>query len=186
MNKTSVKLSKKRLFEHFVQFYDSEEIFIRVMSCYFTEGLLAGDICIAIATQEHLEAIKNKLAESVDLERAVQTRKLVLLDATKTLSQFMVKNKPNAGKFKRVIGNSVSIATLRAKHVRAFGEMVALLWKNGNPQGAIELEKLWNNLGATNNFSLLCAYPQKNFKDSCIEFSKESICEHHTKIIVNR
>ncbi len=31
--------------------------------------------------------------------------------------------------------------------VRAYGEMVDLLWKDGNVDGAVQLEALWNELG---------------------------------------
>jgi hypothetical protein len=42
--------------------------------------------------------------------------------------------------------------------VRAFGEMVALLWAQGKSQAALELEDLWNELPGHHPFSLMCAY----------------------------
>jgi len=44
------------------------------------------------------------------------------------------------------------------REVRAYGEMVALLWDAGDVLGAIELEKLWNELARDLNFSLWCAH----------------------------
>jgi hypothetical protein len=50
--------------------------------------------------------------------------------------------------------------SLGRRRVRAYGEMVALLWAEGNVNGAIQLEKLWNDMGKIRDFSLFCAYPQ--------------------------
>lgn len=44
--------------------------------------------------------------------------------------------------------------------VRAYGEMVALLWDEGNATGALRLEELWDELQRETEFSLLCAYPE--------------------------
>jgi anti-sigma regulatory factor (Ser/Thr protein kinase) len=43
--------------------------------------------------------------------------------------------------------------------VRIYAEMVALLWEGGQVSLAIELEELWNGLGARLPFSLCCGYP---------------------------
>ncbi len=40
-----------------------------------------------------------------------------------------------------------------------FGEMVALLWADGQTGAAVDLEAMWNELASQYSFSLLCAYP---------------------------
>jgi hypothetical protein len=47
--------------------------------------------------------------------------------------------------------------------VRVFGEMVALLWADGDRNGALVLEELWNDLTRRMSFPLLCAYPARFF-----------------------
>jgi hypothetical protein len=42
--------------------------------------------------------------------------------------------------------------------IRAFGEMVDVLWRRGQQEGAIALEELWNDLARTRSFALLCGY----------------------------
>lgn len=46
-----------------------------------------------------------------------------------------------------------------------FGEMVALLWAQGNKQGALELEALWNDVLSERTFYLHCAYPRRAFSN---------------------
>src|SRR6201993_3840250 len=50
-------------------------------------------------------------------------------------------------------------AAKAGRPVRVFGEMVSLLWDAGLIDAAIEVEAMWNELGAQYQFSLLCAYP---------------------------
>jgi hypothetical protein len=46
----------------------------------------------------------------------------------------------------------------RETTIRAYGEMVDLLWKDGRSAASIKLEMLWNRLAGTHDFSLLCGY----------------------------
>jgi hypothetical protein len=64
--------------------------------------------------------------------------------------------------------------------VRGYGEMVDLLWKEGNTDGAIALEKLWNELAHQYSFSLLCAYAV----DDCLKEAQTAafkrMCDQHS------
>jgi signal transduction histidine kinase len=67
--------------------------------------------------------------------------------------------------------------------VRAFGEMVDLLWKDGNTEGAIRLEELWNGFAAHHRFSLLCAYSMGNFVGTAHAGQFQAICHAHTHVL---
>src|SRR5262249_17252245 len=43
--------------------------------------------------------------------------------------------------------------------VRAFGELVGLLWKEGRYSAAVRLEQFWNRLITSHGLHLFCAYP---------------------------
>ncbi len=64
--------------------------------------------------------------------------------------------------------------------VRAYGEMVDVLWKAGQTVAATRLETLWNQLAQTHDFSLLCGYSMGNFYKGA---AQEEICSHHTHIL---
>ena len=66
--------------------------------------------------------------------------------------------------------------------VRAFGEMVALLWESGESRATIQLENLWNKFGETEKFCLFCAYPKDGFKNDA-GASVMHICSTHNKVI---
>ncbi len=81
----------------------------------------------------------------------------------------------------------VSNVILRARgndnrKIRAYGEMVAMLWAQGYNGATVQLEYLWNKFCATESFCLFCAYPKSGFTQD-INKSIEHICSMHTKII---
>ena len=76
-----------------------------------------------------------------------------------------------------------SLAGRAGSPVCAYGEMVDLLWKGGNPAGAIKLEELWNELASSYDFSLLCAYNMGNFGNASDAEQFATICKQHTHVI---
>jgi signal transduction histidine kinase len=63
--------------------------------------------------------------------------------------------------------------------------MVALLWAEGNASGAIQLERLWNELAHTHSFTLLCAYPMKSFGVRRPSTEIELVCDEHTSVLAS-
>ena len=183
-------------FEHLVQFYKNENYLTAYIADYFKAGLVAGDSCIMIATPAHREAVAHLLkSRGVDIDSHELDGKFVSLDAAATLVHFMHNNMPDAQSFSEIIGNRVPVL---GRRVRAFGEMVALLWQDGNSEGAIALEKLWNDLGKIRKFSLLCAYPEHIIANGLVADSSvpersitnfyalepfRKICSEHSEVI---
>ena len=66
------------------------------------------------------------------------------------------------------------------KRARAFGEMVALMWAEGNRAGARRLEQMWNSVCHERGLSLLCAYPRTK-ADSLASF--DEVCSLHSHVI---
>jgi hypothetical protein len=103
------------------------------------------------------------------------------LDASATLGLFMRNGWPDEGLFLKVIGQIIQAAQGN-KPVRIYGEMVAVLWAEGNALAAIHLERLWNKLGSQRNFTLLCGYPSSAFQRADMDFAFEDVCVCHSQI----
>ena len=95
----------------------------------------------------------------------------------------MIGDEPDSTKFGETVGAAVSDVAKAWPKVRAFGEMVALLWANGNRDGACKLEALWNDLAKRLSFSLFCAYPIKGFRETDSGASLSDVCGCHSRII---
>ena len=171
--------------EHIVHFYESDDALYNTMNTFIGEGLTAGDICIVIATGEHHERCQERLRKNGLAVNAAQWRgEYVWLDAAAMLSQFMVDGLPDQKRFIPLIESFFAQAVKGQRHVRIFGEMVALLWEQGQREAAIRLEELWNDLpGLGYAFSLCCAYPMHGFDGQTYGTSFQEICRLHSHII---
>jgi hypothetical protein len=148
--------------EHVVQLYGQDDrLLTSNVGRFLAEGLKRGDGLLVIATPEHRSTLSRQLKEDHSYSKAVLEGRLVFLDAEVSLSRFMVGGEPNPELFAGVVGETLRTIIGRAGHsgVRAYGEMVGLLWQSGAQAAAIQLEELWNELLKESNVSLFCAYP---------------------------
>jgi hypothetical protein len=148
---------------HRVQFYEKGSFICEKVSEFLCPMLFGNGGVIVIAVPEH----RNKLEESLvgcPLERLKNEGRLVMLDASGTLAEFMVNGLPDVTRFDNVIKALVKDMNQKFKSVLAYGEMVNVLCEQHNPEGAIELEKLWNNLLKEYSFTLMCGYNMGCFR----------------------
>lgn len=165
---------------HAVQFYGIEpSVLVQNVAAYVDEGLQRGDSVLVIATPEHGDAFLSALGASRGLR--MRSRQLVVLDAEATLERILVDGGVDWQRFEQVIG-----ATIRGLRnakpnagLRAYGEMVGLLWAKGHVDAAMQLEKCWNVLLGGDDFTLMCGYPIDVFDD---DFRSERVhgvlCSH--------
>jgi hypothetical protein len=114
-----------------------------------------------IATPEHRTTVTRLLRDEPGYSRAVLEGRLAFLDAETTLARFLVDGTPDPVLFRTVVGEALQRVRARGVHtgVRAYGEMVGLLWKAGQQTAAVRLEELWNGLLKQSDVCLFCAYP---------------------------
>jgi PAS domain S-box-containing protein len=168
---------------HAVQFYEDENYLVDSVAKYFCEGLKSAGAAIFIATEEHRNAVEKELeAAGLDLATLGRAGRYFALDAAETLSRFMIDGCPSPELFKKAISPVLAGAEEGGRKVRAFGEMVAVLWKDGNREAAVRLEELWNDIAETHSFELLCAYPMKGFEGGCHSEGFEHVCAAHSHV----
>jgi hypothetical protein len=170
--------------DHVIQLYDEDDHLLQAVSRFTGAGLEAGEAAVVIATQPHREDIEARLwAHGLDLTTAHAQGQYVPLDAAETLSQVMIDGWPDARRFVDVVGAVIARAEGRYPRVRVFGEMVALLWAEGNGDAALRLEELCNDLVKSHAFPLLCAYPMRGFSKAEHTEKFRTICATHSHVI---
>ena len=173
-----------REFEHFVQFCETDDFLITSVGKFVSAGLMQGDTCVVLATQAHRDGFDEYLkAQGLAVNAARERGRYIALDAATTLSQIMVDGSIDAASFYRVIGGIIQQAVKSGHTVRAFGELVALLWAEGKRAEAIRLEDLWNELATRYTFSLFCAYPMEGFDGEAYGMEFAEICQQHARVI---
>jgi hypothetical protein len=134
---------------------------------------------------EHRGSIVRQLTNERTYSRAVLEGRLVFLDAEATLNRFMLDGEPDQARFQRVIGDALSGVRSRAVHggIRAYGEMVGVLWKAGELSAAVRLEQLWNELLKASDVSLYCAYPIDVFSSEFQATAVDALLCAHTHLV---
>jgi anti-sigma regulatory factor (Ser/Thr protein kinase) len=169
---------------HVVHFYEHEAELARTVGRYLCDAATAGAVAVVLATDAHREAFEEQLANAgIDPAQSRRDGSLILLDAAATMSTFMREGQIDSVAFRHVVGALLRQATETGKPVRAYGEMVALLWEAGNVLAAIELEELWNDLGRELEFSLLCAYHGASTHGDEHEQALQQICQLHSSVV---
>lgn len=168
---------------HAVRFYENEKSLSQIVADFLAEGLAAGHPGIVVAAPSQRAAIVRELvARSLDVVELQRSNDLVLLDGKETLAAFMTEGRVDAEAFTTVMCNAIkSVCRGRVDcTVRIYGQMVDILWQDGQQDTAMRLEMLWNQLAQTQAFSLLCGYAMGHFyKDAHVD----DVCSHHTHVI---
>jgi hypothetical protein len=170
--------------DHFVQLYRDDGFLCDAVAEYAGTGLRLGEGVILIATPEHRAAFMARLeADGHAAEAAVRRGQLMMLDAEETLAQFTPGGMPDWQTFHALIGGAIAGLRLAHPTVRAYGEMVDVLWQRGERDAAMRLEEFWNDLNQLQTFSLLCAYKLDNLDAGCYGGTLQCVCKVHTHLI---
>ena len=171
--------------EHVVQIYENELAFMDLLEGYVTGGFNAGECVVLILSPEHRQQLYQRLyARNLSLNDMILSKQFIALDARQTLAKFMVDGWPVEKLFMDVVKDVMASARQNGRPVRAFGEMVAILWAEGNNAATMQLERLWNKFCEMESFTLFCAYPRSGFGDHAEE-SMMHICGKHTKLVAS-
>lgn len=168
---------------HFVQLYEAdEEALARNVGLYLWEGLRRGEGVLIVVTPEHRDLFcKRLLLLGADLSLLIASRQLIILDAHQTMADFMLNGQPDWLLFEKTIRTAIRTVNpgQKAEGLRAYGEMVGILWKARQFSAAIRLEQLWNKFLEQSFFSLYCAYAIDIFgKDFEIANLDGVLCTH--------
>lgn len=170
--------------DHFVQFYESDPFLVASLADFVGAGLQAGAAAVIIATQAHVAALEDELeAGGWDLATLATSGRYVRLDAAETLAKLLRAGRPDPKRFQELAGQSVARAAEGNRPVRVFGEMVGLLWAEGNFEAAIQLEALWNELRTNHDFALYCAYPIRVGAGEAGTRWLQAVCAEHSRVL---
>lgn len=181
------QLDRPRAHAHLLQLYgNNERLLIRNVAQYMAEGLIRGESAVVIATPHHTGRLLDLLrAVRLPVEDAVAAGRLVLKDAEATLETFVVDGLPDWDRFDAAVGELIRAMQDRARPggVRAYGEMVNVLWLQGNRSAAIQLEDYWNDLLRANTFQLYCGYSIDLFSPDFPSAVAAGVLRTHNHII---
>jgi hypothetical protein len=167
--------------DHLVQFYDrDEQLLVTKIGHYLHEGWKPGNALLVVGTAERNAAVCEQLNMlGMDSVGAINCGRLVFFDAKEMVSRLMAQGQPEWSRFDALIGATVRDLIATHGGLRAFGEMVGILWSRGQCAAAVRIEEFWNRLMQSTSMSLFCAYPIDVFsKDFDMEAVDTILCAH--------
>ena len=126
---------------HIVHFYREDDSLLNELGSHIGSCLANGDAAVILATKDHIENLARKLRmRGLDVPKLTAEGRYQAVRASDILPQLMV-GAPDALRFTEVVGGLIERANVAAKgeprRTVVFGELVALLWAEGNYEGAM-------------------------------------------------
>jgi DNA-binding NarL/FixJ family response regulator len=172
---------------HEVASYRDEASFVDGLVRFIDAALKKGKSVIVITSEAYRGNIRRGLqARGWDVAAAIQEGIYISLDASDTLSTFMVDDWPDATRLFETAGNLISDAAKMAKseppRVAICGECAPILWAQGKAEAAIQLEKLWDAVARRHEVDILCGYMLAGLRRSENSHIFERICAEHSGV----
>jgi hypothetical protein len=153
--------------DHIVQLYQDQQFLNRAV-CRFAAGAIAnGEGVILVPTSAHWEAFRPRLeVEGVDVKGALARGQLTVVDADDLLPRFMKDSMPDAPVFLGLAADVIASARGGGQYpkVRWWGEMVNVLWEQGNVAASMSLEDQFDRLAKHHEIAIFCSFVMDNFQ----------------------
>jgi signal transduction histidine kinase len=169
--------------EHVVQFYREDGFLLDAVARFVIAGVHDGDSVIVVATADHLAVLERALsAADIPLAELSMRGRLRLCDARETLARLMTGDAIDPNRFAELVPPMIEEARKASASggVRAFGEMVNILWSAGNEAAVMRLEELWQEIVASEHVPLLCGYDMGSLGGAAAEHLIDVASRNHT------
>src|SRR5271170_88994 len=172
--------------DHIVQLYQDQQFLNRAV-CRFAAGAIAnGEGVILVPTAAHWEAFRPRLeTEGVDVEGAQARGQLTVVDADELLPHFMRDAMPDAPVFLGLAADVIANARGQDLYpkVRWWGEMVNVLWEQGNVAASMSLEDQFDRLAKHHEIAIFCSFVMDNFNSEVHSRLLPRLGQNHSHLI---
>jgi hypothetical protein len=164
---------------HGVEIYTRDEDLVDSVVSFFAAGIAAETPGAVIATSDHAAAITWGLGE-----RGLDSSRLFFLDAHQALDSIYEDGAISLSAFDRVVGGFLDLARRNGTGpIRVFGELVDLVWRRGDMASALLLERLTEEVVASQPIAVLCGYRLDVFDAELQREALPAICNCHTHVL---
>jgi CheY-like chemotaxis protein len=151
---------------HTAKFYSDDSSFVLGFAHFVEAALHAGNTAVAVATHSHLNDLFQTLrARGLNLSVLIEQRRFIGLDVDDILATIMINDLPDPARFFSVVDDLIASRAAPWEHspVAICGESSSTLWNRGNPDAAILVEKLCNQLSRRYGMDVLCGFSLSTF-----------------------
>jgi hypothetical protein len=172
--------------DHIVQLYQDQDFLNRAVCRFAGAAIANGEGLILVPTLTHWNAFRPRLeAEGVDVEAARDRRQLTVVDADEFLPRFMRDGMPDSPVFLGLAADVIERGRAGGRYqtMRWWGEMVNVLWEQGNVAASMHLEDLFDQLGRDHDVALFCSFLMDNFNGEVHTHMLPRLGTNHSHLI---
>jgi CheY-like chemotaxis protein len=168
---------------HAMQTYDDLETFLDGLAALFERALRRGDATCLIATRPVREGVDARLQRrGFEVIGSSAHARYLAIDAADALKRFMRNGVPDAACLAEIAAEldqyRLAVGEGAAPRLTVFGDMVVSLSEDGNPNAAVHLERMWNELTHGLPFLTLCGWAASCFHH-CAPGLWSDVCAEH-------
>ena len=173
---------------HEVGFHSDDRSLLESFTNFVGAALKNGDAAIVMATELHRNKLLSGLqVYGLDMSTAIEQGRYVALDNAAAVAEILVNNRPDRSRFYRVTDDLI-LRTAKSvdgepARIVACGECAPYLWGQGNAEGAVRLEHLWDEIAKTYGVQVLCGYPLASFQGGSGSYTFGRICAEHSAVL---
>ena len=169
------------------QVYQDDAFLMEAVGRFICAGLHAGEGVVLIMRGSRWTELAARLeCEGVNLAEAARSGQVANHEADVMLKKVVRDGVPDRHAFLRVVGDVIRDMRRRHQVIRAFGEMVDILWRQGRQRHAARIAEFWKELGYIESFALLSAYRIDTLDSEAYSRAFDSMCQVHTHLIPAR
>lgn len=171
---------------HIVQLYQDADFYGEAISHFAAEGFARGESIILVATAPNWDNISARLTrKGFELEKLFRRGQLTVLDAEQTLPKFLAGNMPDPKIFKPFARATIEKARVGGKfpRVRWWGEMVNVLYVNGNARASTRMEEFFDDIAHEQSIAVFCSFLMDKYDRKIYDGAFGDICRTHAHVI---
>jgi hypothetical protein len=172
--------------DHIVQLYQDQEFLNRAVCRFAAAAIANGEGVILVPTAAHWDAFRPRLeSQGVNVKAAQERGQLSVVDADTLLPQFMRNAMPDAPVFLGLAADVIARARGAGEYpkVRWWGEMVNILWEQGNTAASMTLEDQFDRLAHDHDIAIFCSFVMDNFDGEVHTRMLPRLGENHSHLI---
>lgn len=172
---------------HEVAFFADDASAIAGYARFIENALDDGNIAVLVATEAHRAEVLRRLeTDGIDLNGAIGQGRYISLDVGDTLSKMVINDMPDRGRCAELVGDLIARAPRGAdgEHPQVVfcGESAPTLLSRGNVEGALEVERVWDQIARNHRTRILCAYLWNGLPGNESNPLFQRICAEHTAV----
>lgn len=172
---------------HGVAFYANDEALVNGFARQVECELINGNPVLVIASEAHRSGIQQRLTFSsgdIDIEAAMAETRYSAWDNVEALSTMMAGDMPDPILCAEVFARVMTTVPKNGDpgRVAIIGECAPVLLAEGNVEGAIRLEQLWNQVTRNYAVDTLCGYLRSTTPHRNSDAIVARICAEHSEV----